>query len=186
MLSSFRRKLVQFFREMATRFDFPADNYDASPQFLRGSSQKGLTLIELLMAVSILLVLSTAAIPIFRNTIIRQRESELRRDLREMRKAIDRYKDMADRNLIGSEFGSQGYPKDLDTLVKGVPGSTPDAPRTRFLRRIPVDPTTGKADWDMQAIDDDPDSPSFGGHGVFDVHSKSQAVALDGTSYSKW
>jgi len=182
----FQRKTFQRFDDVKARLRRPANQRGGFPQSRAASAQKGLTLLELIMAITILLVLSTAAIPIFRNTIIRSKESELRRDLREMRKAIDRYKDMADRNLVGSEFGSQGYPKDLDTLVKGVPGSTPDSPRTRFLRRIPVDPITGKAEWDMQSIDDDPDSQSFGGHGVFDVHSKSQAMALDGTSYSKW
>lgn len=186
MWSLFQCKIVQFFGNMETRSGFPVNNYVGSPRFRRGFSRKGMTLIELITAITILLILSTAAIPIFRNTIVRRRESELRVDLREMRKAIDRYKDMADRNMIASEFGSQGYPKDLDTLVNGVNGSTPDAPRIRFLRRIPVDPMTGKAEWDMQSIDDDPDSQSFGGHGAFDVHSKSQAVGLDGTPYSKW
>jgi general secretion pathway protein G len=148
--------------------------------------QKGMTLLELVMAVSILLVLSSAAIPIFRNTVVREKETELRRELREIRNAIDHYKDAADRNAIRSEVGSQGYPKDLETLVKGEEMSGSGDSRMRFLRRIPVDPMTGRAEWSLQSNQDDPDSTSWGGHAVFDVHSTSQALALDGTPYAKW
>lgn len=145
-----------------------------------------MTLLELIVACTILLILSSAAMPLARYTIMRQREAELRQDLREMRNAIDRYKDLSDRNLIRVELGSEGYPPDLDTLVKGVQlGATNDR-RMRFLRRIPVDPTTGRADWGLRAIQDDPDSMSWGGKNVFDVYSKSQGTALDGTKYSDW
>jgi len=101
-----------------------------------------------------------------------------------MRDAIDRYKDLADRNLIRTEVGSEGYPPDLETLVDGVPIGTDR--KIRFLRRIPVDPMTGQADWGLRSVQDDPDSTSWGGHDVFDVYSKSQATALDGTRYADW
>jgi len=124
--------------------------------------------------------------PVVRVTIVRTREAQLHKALREIRNAIDRYKDYADRNLIRVEAGSEGYPSDLDTLVKGVligPGSDR---KVRFLRRIPVDPMTGRAEWNLQSIQDDPDSTSWGGGNVFDVHSKSQGTALDGTRYADW
>jgi len=124
--------------------------------------------------------------PLARYTIMRQRETELRQDLREMRNAIDRYKDLSDRNLIRVELGSEGYPPDLDTLVKGVQLGAANDRRIRFLRRIPIDPMTGRADWGLRAIQDDPDSMSWGGKNVFDVYSKSQGTALDGTKYSDW
>ncbi|HEX9223748.1 MAG TPA: type II secretion system protein [Candidatus Acidoferrales bacterium] len=145
-----------------------------------------MTLLELIIACTILLILSSAAMPLARYTVMRQRESELRQDLREMRNAIDRYKDLSDRNLIRVELGSEGYPPDLDTLVKGVQlGATNDR-RIRFLRRVPIDPMTGRADWGLRAIQDDPDSMSWGGKNIFDVYSKSQGTALDGTKYSDW
>jgi len=156
------------------------------PQSLdsRTRFQAGITLLELIVTIMILAILSSAAIPLFERTIIRQRETELRRDLREMRNAIDRYKDYADRNLIRTEVGSQGYPPDLDELVKGIT-YTGDQ-KMRFLRRIPVDPMTGRKEWSLRAIQDDPDSDSWGGGNVFDVRSSSQATALDGTKYSDW
>ena len=149
-------------------------------------SERGMTLLELIIACSILIILSTAALPIFRVTIVRNRESELRRELREIRDAIDKYKDLADRNLIRVEVGSEGYPPDLEALVKGTYLGDTQAKKVRFLRRIPVDPMTGRADWDFQAVQDDPDSRSWSGHNIFDVHSKSRATALDGTQYSDW
>lgn len=147
-------------------------------------TQSGITLLELIVAVMILAILTSAAIPLYQKTIIRQREAELRRDLREMRNAIDRYKDAADKNLLRTEVGSEGYPPDLDTLVKGITFSGDQ--KVRFLRRIPVDPMTGHKDWSFRAIQDDPDSDSWGGSNVFDVRSNSQATALDGTKYSEW
>jgi general secretion pathway protein G len=145
-----------------------------------------MTLIELILACSILLILSSAALPIARHNILRVKESELRRDLREMRDAIDRYKDTCDRNLIRSEVGSECYPPDLDTLVKGVQLGGANDRKIRFLRRVPVDPVTGRAEWGLRAIADDPDTMSWGGKNVFDVYSKSTATALDGTRYSDW
>jgi general secretion pathway protein G len=152
----------------------------------RSTGQAGMTLLELIVASTILLILSSAAMPLARYTILRQREAELRQDLREMRNAIDRYKDLSDRNLIRVELGSEGYPPDLDTLVKGVQLGAANDRRVRFLRRVPIDPMTGRADWGLRAIQDDPDSMSWGGKNVFDVYSKSQGTALDGTKYSDW
>jgi general secretion pathway protein G len=154
----------------------------------RRSAQSGMTLLELIIACAILLILSSAALPVARFTVVRQREKELRLDLREMRNAIDRYKDLADRNMIRTELGSEGYPPDLQTLVKGVAiGGTGAAGKNiRFLRRIPVDPITGNAEWGLRAVQDDPDSTSWGGKNIFDVYSKSTGTALDGTKYSDW
>ncbi len=224
----------------------------------------GVTLLELILTCGILLILSAAAIPMFQMTIQHRKESELRYDLREMRDAIDRYKDDADKNLIQTEVGSQNYPPDLQTLVDGVtvssagggaggisasalagasgtgqfgsagtpqlgagapggaapqfgagapgaPGANTGAPgattggipslgsagaagqgmsdtpgKVRYLRKIPVDPMTGKPDWGLRAVQDDPDSTSWGGSNVFDVYSQSQATAIDGTKYSDW
>jgi type II secretory pathway pseudopilin PulG len=214
----------------------------------------GLTLLELILTCGILLILSAAAIPMFQMTIQHRKESELRYDLREMRNAIDRYKDDADKNLIRTEVGSQNYPPDLQTLVDGVtvssggggaggisasalagasgtgqfgsagtpqlgagqpggasqfgPGGTGSGAtggipslgstgsagqalsgspsKVRYLRKIPVDPLTGKPDWGLRAVQDDPDSTSWGGSNVFDVYSQSQATAVDGTKYSNW
>ena len=152
----------------------------------RRNSEAGVTLLELIIACSILVVLASAALPVARYTIVRSKETELRRNLREMKDAIDRYKDLADRNLIRVEVGSEGYPPDLETLVKGVPLGAGMDRKIRFLRKIPVDPMTGQADWGLRAVQDDPDSTSWGGKNVFDVYSKSQATALDGTKYSDW
>src|SRR5713101_4120125 len=116
----------------------------------RRNPEAGMTLLELIIACSILVVLASAALPIARYTIIRSKETELRRDLREMKDAIDRYKDLADRNLIRVEVGSEGYPPDLETLVKGVPLGAGTDRKIRFLRKIPVDPMTGQADWGLR------------------------------------
>jgi len=145
--------------------------------------QSGVTLLELVIAVTILLVLMSAAVPITRLTVKREKETELHRDLWEMRAAIDRYKDAADRNAFRTKVDSDGYPPDLDTLVKGedVQGK-----KLRFLRRIPVDPMTGNADWGIRSTRDDPDSESWGGQNVFDVYTKSDGTALNGTKYKDW
>lgn len=203
-------------------------------------AQAGQTLLELIMACAILLVLATSALPVARFTVKRRQEAELRLDLREMRDAIDHYKDAADRNLIRVEAGTEGYPPDLQTLVDGVdlagqaagngtnaiPGQTsvfsntfgatggssglsagsgaatssPSSTSTagastagasatrhvRFLRRIPIDPMTGQANWGMRSVQDDPDTPSWGGKDVFDVFSQSTGTALDRTHYTDW
>ena len=148
--------------------------------------QAGLTLLELVIACTILLILSTAAMPIARNSIRHKKEELLRYHLREMKDAIDRYKDLADSNKIRVEVGSEGYPPDLETLVKGVRLGAGDDKKIRFLRKIPVDPMTGQADWGFRCVSDDPDSTSWCGKNVFDVYSKSTATAGDGTRYSEW
>ena len=149
-------------------------------------SMAGLTLLELIVACGILVVLSSMAVPMARVQIKRQKETELRRDLIEMRDAIDRYKDAADQNLIKVEVGTEGYPPDLDTLVNPVQlAGAPDR-RVRFLRKIPVDPMTGTTDWGMRSVQDDADADSWGGQDVFDVFTKSTGTALDGTKYSDW
>jgi general secretion pathway protein G len=148
--------------------------------------EAGMTLLELIIACSILIVLASAALPVARYSIVRSKEAELRRNLREMKDALDRYKDDADKNLIRVEVGSEGYPPDLDTLVKGVQLGASADKKIRFLRKIPVDPITGRAEWGLRCVSDDPDSNSWCGKNVFDVYSKSQANALDGTKYSDW
>ncbi len=151
-----------------------------------GNSEKneaGLTLVELIITVAIVAILATAALPIARFQVKREKERELRRDLWEMRDAIDRYKDAADKGAFQVKADSLGYPPDLETLVDGV--EVQDK-KVRFLRKIPVDPMTGNADWALRSNQDDPDSDSFGGQNVFDVHSKSDGTALDGTKYSTW
>ena len=184
----------------------------------RRNREAGLTLLELIFTIGILLILSTAAIPVFRMTVQHRKEAELRYQLREMRNAIDRYKDDADKNLIRTEVGSENYPPDLQTLVDGVTisggnggigvsaasvasasqlspsqslsaagGAMSDMPsKVRYLRKVPVDPMTGKADWGMRSVQDDPDSTSWSGHNVFDVYSQSAGTATDGTKYSDW
>ena len=150
------------------------------------SAEAGMTLLELIITCAILLILSSAALPIAKYSVVRQKEVELRRDLREMRDAIDRYKDAADRNQIRVEIGSEGYPPDLETLVTGVQLGTSSDKKIRFLRKVPVDPITGRAEWGLRAVQDDPDSTSWGGKNVFDVYSKSTGTAQDGTRYSDW
>jgi len=154
--------------------------------FHRGRSigpQHGFTLLELIIASIILIILTSMAVPLARVTIKREKERELRRDLWEMRDAIDRYKDAADRNAFQTKVGTQNYPPDLETLVKGeeVQGK-----KIRFLRKIPVDPMTNSAEWGMRSMQDDPDSDSWGGQSVFDVYTKSQGTGLDGTKYKDW
>ena len=153
----------------------------------RNSSEAGMTLLELILASAILLILSSSALPIARYTIVHKREELLSYELRQMRDAIDRYKDLADSNKIRVEVGTEGYPPDLETLVNGVKlGTAGDDKKIRFLRRIPVDPMTGHPDWGLRAVQDDPDSTSWGGKNVFDVYSKSEATATDGRRYAEW
>src|SRR6266436_7758819 len=152
----------------------------------RGRSQRGMTLLELILACAILMILSSAALPIARYSIAHKKEELLRYDLRQIRDAIDRYKDLADSNKIRVEVGSEGYPPDLETLVKGVQLGAGNDRKIRFLRRVPTDPMTGQKEWGLRAVQDDPDSTSWGGKNIFDVYSKSQGTASDGTKYSDW
>ena len=145
-----------------------------------------MTLLELILTCAILLILSSAALPIAKYSVIREREGELRHNLLEIRDAIDRYKDASDHNQIRVEIGSEGYPPDLETLVKGVQLGNSGDKRIRFLRKIPVDPMTGRAEWGLRAVQDDPDSRQWGGKNVFDIYSKSTGTAMDGTKYSDW
>jgi general secretion pathway protein G len=143
----------------------------------------GFTIIELIVAIAVLSILAGAAIPLARNVIKREKEKELRHALWDMRDAIDRYKDAADRGAFQQKVGTEGYPPDLDTLVKGV---DVNGKKIKFLRHVPVDPMTGDTDWGMRSMQDDPDSSSWGGQNVFDVFTKSTGTALDGTKYAEW
>jgi general secretion pathway protein G len=155
-------------------------------RFHRGRSARparGFTLLELIIATAILAILSTMAVPLARLTITRERERMLRIDLWEMRDAIDRYKEAADRGGFQTKVDSQNYPPDLETLVKGV---DVQGKKIRFLRRIPIDPMTGTTEWGLRSMQDDPDSDSWGGQSVFDVYTKSLGTGLDGTKYKDW
>jgi general secretion pathway protein G len=135
------------------------------------------------MATALLVILTGMALPLARLSIKREKEHELRYDLWMMRDAIDRYKDAADRGAFQIKIGTEGYPPDLDTLVKGV---DVNGKKVRFLRKVPVDPMTGKAEWGMRSMQDDPKSDSWDGNHVFDVYTKSEGTALDGTKYKEW
>jgi len=148
-----------------------------------GSGESGLTLVELIVTVAILSILASAAVPIARFQVKREKERILRYDLWQMRRAIDEYKDAADKHAFVTKVDSQGYPPDLQTMVDGV---DIQGKKVRFLRRIPVDPMTGNTDWGLRSMQDDPTSDSWGGQNVFDVYSKSDGTALDGTKYSDW
>ena len=158
---------------------------NTAKQGRRGAKSQlaGFTLIELIAATAIALMLFSMAIPLVRVSVQRQRERDLRRDLWEMRDAIDRYRDAADRGAFQTKVGSENYPPDLDTLVKGVDVG---GKKMRFLRRIPIDPMTGKDEWGMRSNQDDVDSDSWGGQAVYDVFTKSEGSALDGTKYKDW
>jgi len=149
----------------------------------RGRTAGGFTLMELIVATAIMVILTGMAVPLARVTIKREKERILRHDLWEMRDAIDRYKDAADRGAFQIKLGSEGYPPDLDTLVQGVDSN---GKKIRFLRKIEVDPFTNKSEWGMRSMQDDPTSDSWGGQNVFDVYSKSEETALDGSKYKDW
>jgi general secretion pathway protein G len=152
--------------------------------------QKGYTFIEVIVVTAILAILATVVMPLAQVTVRRQREIELHRDLREMRTAIDKFNDALLSGQISAsslEPGNEGYPPDLDTLVEGVPAANDATGRKlKFLRRIPIDPMTNSTDWGLRAYQDKPDSTSWSGKNVYDVYSKSQATALDGTKYKDW
>ena len=161
---------------------------------MNGSSRRleaGFTFIELLVVTALVAILASAIMPLARVATQREREIELRRALRDIRTAIDHYKDAADAGQIpptSIRTGSEGYPPDLETLVVGVDsaGDAASSHKLKFLRRIPIDPMTGSAEWGLRAYEDKPDSKSWGGHDVFDVYSKSEGTGLDGTKYIDW
>jgi general secretion pathway protein G len=150
---------------------------------------RGVTYLELIATATILMILASAILPMGRVAVQRQREIELRRELRVMRRAIDQYKLAVEQGQIGGtdvKLGSEGYPEDLETLVKGVRRVGTVDRKLKFLRRIPVDPMTGTAEWALRCYQDDPDSTSWCGDNVWDVYSKSTAKGLDGTNYNSW
>jgi len=160
-------------------------------RFAVTSASDGYTFIEILVVTTILLVLASAVMPLAQVTAQRHREGELKRYLREMRTAIDRFKDAADQGAIAAtdiEANSEGYPPDLETLVEGVTMANDASGRKlRFgLRRIPIDPMTNSMEWGLRSYQDKPDATSWGGQNVFDVYTKSEATALDGTKYRDW
>jgi general secretion pathway protein G len=154
----------------------------------RMKSREGMTLVELIVAFTILLVLTSMAVPLARNNVRRIRERQLREAESEIRKAIDKYKDMADGGKLGIQNqDSFGYPPSLQALVDGVKGAGQAADtKIKFLRRVPIDPMTGKREWGMRSMQDDPKSTGWGGQNVFDVYTKSDQKAADGTSYADW
>jgi general secretion pathway protein G len=157
--------------------------------------KKGFTLVELLITLAILAVLATAIMPLAKVAVKREKEIELHRDLRIIREAIDAYKKLADEKKIEVEEDSEGYPPDLETLVKGVElkqektdekGQKSGSKIVKFLRRIPRDPMTDSFDWGLRSYQDEPDKDIWGGENVYDVYTKSNATALDGTKYRDW
>lgn len=147
-------------------------------------SGRGFTLLEMIVAATILSIITLMALPLARVTIQREKEKELRRALWEMRDAIDKYKDASDRGAFQIKADSGGYPPDLETLVKGIEAQ--GGKKIRFLRSIPIDPMTKSKEWGLRSMQDDPDSDSWGGQSVFDVYTKSEGTGLDGTKYKDW
>ena len=157
---------------------------------MAGKWSRGYTFVELLIVVTLLLILASAVLPLAQVTAQRTREAELRRNLREIRTAIDKFKDAVDTGQIPTTElrpGSEGYPPDLDTLVEGVAAANDASGRKlKYLRRIPTDPMTNSMEWGMRSYQDKPDSTSWGGDNVFDVYTKSNGTGLDGTKYRDW
>lgn len=153
---------------------------------MRGRFQHGFSLIELIVTVTLIAIIAGLAVPLARNSIRRQQEVELRRALREMRVAIDRFKEASDLGLIEVTLGTEGYPEDLEILVEGVDQIGTVDRRLKFLRRVLVDPMTNSEEWGMRSYQDDPESNSWGGENVFDVYTRSNALAMDGSTYSEW
>ena len=153
-------------------------------------SSGGYTFIELVVSTAVILILASAALPLIRVSVRRQREAELKTDLRVMRAAIDKFKDYADRGQIAAtelQFGSENYPNSLQQLVDGVPlANDASGRKMKFLRRIPIDPLTNSTDWGLRAYQDLPNSTTWGGQNVYDIYSKADGKALDGTKYRDW
>ena len=152
-------------------------------------AERGFTYLELIATAAILMILASAILPTARVMRIRNKEIELRRELRTLRNAIDRYKLAVDQGKIGGtdvKLGSEGYPPDLETLVEGVSQVGKLDSKLKFLRRVPIDPMTGKAEWGMRCFQDDTDDESWCGENVYDVRSRSGGTALDGSKYGEW
>jgi general secretion pathway protein G len=147
---------------------------------------RGFTLIELVLVCAVLVILAGLTYPVAKYTQLRLREMELRTALREMRSAIDEYKRFSDAGLIPVEFGTDGYPPELQTLVEGVDIVGQIDQKMKFLRRIPIDPMTGKDEWGLRSYQDDPDADSWGGEDVYDVYSLAEGKGLNGVPYSRW
>ena len=155
----------------------------------RGAAERGFTYLELIATATILMILASAILPTAKVMRVRQKEIELRRELRSLRGAIDAYKLAVDQGRIGGtdvKLGSEGYPPDLETLVEGVNQVGRLDTKLKFLRRVPVDPMTGKAEWGMRCYQDDPDESSWCGQNVYDVYTTSSGTALDGSKYREW
>jgi general secretion pathway protein G len=154
----------------------------------RKRNQRGLTLVELIVAFTIMSLLTSMAVPLARYKVRRDKERELRWALREVRAAIDKYKDMSDMKQLGTQekLGADGYPESLEVLVEGVKLQGQVEKKIRFLRRLPVDPFTKSTEWGKRSSQDDPDSTSWGGQNVFDIYTKTTEKAADGTPYSEW
>jgi len=152
--------------------------------------ERGYTFVELVIVTAILMILASAVMPLAQVTSQRQREAELRRTLREVRNAIDKFKDAVDGGQIPQtelKPGSEGYPPDLETLVEGVSAAGDASGRKlKYLRRVPLDPMTNSMEWGMRSYQDRPDSSSWGGQNVFDIYTTNTGTALDGTKYNEW
>jgi general secretion pathway protein G len=151
-----------------------------------GSRQHGFTIVELAVVAAMIAILTAMVVPVAKYTLKRQDEIELRYQLRLMRDAIDKYKQFSDLGLIPMQLGSEGYPKDLTTLVEGVTLVGQLDKKQKFLRRVPIDPMTKKAEWGMRSFQDEPDTVAWGGQNVYDVFSLSDGRAIDGTHYKDW
>jgi general secretion pathway protein G len=152
----------------------------------RRRSTRGFSLVEAVVVAAVMAILAAAALPVVKFTVTRTKEADLRQHLRLMRNAIDEYKRYSDAGLIPVELGTDGYPPELETLVEGVDVVGQVDMKKKFLRRIPVDPMTGEAEWGLRSYQDEPDSTSWSGENVFDVHSLSEGIGLNGVPYSQW
>jgi general secretion pathway protein G len=157
-----------------------------SDRLMRRNRQSGVTLAELVMVAAVLVTLAAVTLPVAKFTAKRSKEADLRASLREMRNAIDEYKRYSDLGFIPIDLGTDGYPKELEVLVEGVEIVGQVDKKVKFLRRLPVDPMTGKDEWGLRSYQDKPDETSWGGENVYDVYSLSRGVGLNGVSYHKW
>lgn len=152
----------------------------------RNRPQAGYTLAELVMVAAIMVALAAVALPVAKYTAKRTKEADLRQALRQMRNAVDEYKRYSDLGLIPVDLGTDGYPKELEVLVEGVEIVGQVDKKVKLLRRVPIDPMTGKDEWGLRSYQDEPDSTSWGGENVYDVYSLSGGVGLNGVPYRKW